>query len=446
MNRIMISAFKSSQGKTTITCGILAGLLKNGLKPTAFKCGPDYIDPLFHRSILEVSGCNLDSFFVEKNILKQLFCEYSKVGDIAVIEGAMGFYDGISGVTTRASAYEISEILDIPVILVVDVRGCGLTLCALLKGVKNYKNNNISAIILNNCSEKMYKMHKKAIESELDIKVIGYVEKNLNYAIENRHLGLVTPDEIENIRNKIDILAENMLKTVDFDEIIKIANSKSELIFDKYEILEITDKKPKLAVANDVAFCFHYRENLDLFNKLGVEIIEFSPLFDEKLPENIAGIYIPGGYPELYLDKLSENYSMINSIKDAFAKKIPTIAECGGFMYLSTKISDKLMVNVIKNDIFNTGKLSRFGYIDLILQKKSFLGEPLDVIKGHEFHYYDSTNNGDLFSACKPSSKINWTACIQDGNLIAGFPHFYFYSNITMAQNFVLKMINERDK
>lgn len=444
MKKIMISAIKSGEGKTTITCGILAALKKMGLNPSAFKCGPDYIDPLFHKSIIGVRGCNLDSFFVDENMIKQLFTEYSSGSDIAVIEGVMGFYDGVAGNTTVASAHEISEILDVPVILAVDIKGSALTICSVINGVKNFKKNNICGVILNNCSKMMYKMYEKMILEHCELPVFGYVPKNVEYSLESRHLGLVTAGEIENLKQKIDILAETLLETVNFEKILEISQSNKNVNYNVKDIEKITDEKPRLAVAKDRAFCFYYQENLDLIEKLGAEIVEFSPLLDEKLPENIDGLYIGGGYPELYLEQLSQNKTMLYDIKKAILNGVPTFAECGGFMYLMDKIDGIGMAKVLKNESFNIGKLSRFGYITLVANYDNFLCKKGESINAHEFHYFDSVDNGDLFEARKPNSNRSWQAMVSQENLVAGYPHMYFYSNIEFVRNFIKKMLENR--
>lgn len=442
--RVMISAIKSGAGKTTITCGMLAALKKIGKNPSAFKCGPDYIDPLFHREIIGTKGCNLDLFFVENDILKQLFCAYSKDTDISIIEGVMGFYDGVLGTTSKASACDVSNVLDVPVILAVDVKGASLTTCAVINGIKNFEKNHISGVILNNCSEKMYTFYKEMIEQNCEIEVLGYLPKNAEYSIESRHLGLVTAEEIENLKSKLDLLADTMLKTIDVKRILEIACLVDDIKYIPQEITKITEKKPRIAVAKDKAFCFYYKENLDLFEKLGAQIVYFSPLEDQKLPQNIQGIYIGGGYPELYLEKLSKNKSMLIDIKKHIGRGTVTFAECGGFMYLLSDIEGYSMVNAIEGSCFNAKKLTRFGYIDLIANEENIFCKARESIKAHEFHYYDSTNNGSGFDTKKRN--ITYKTTILCENLLAGFPHLYFYSNINFAKNFIKKMEESNGK
>lgn len=433
MNRFMISAFKSGSGKTLLTCGMLAAFKKLNMKPAAFKCGPDYIDPLFHKEIIGVKGCNLDLFFTEENLVKQLFCEYSENADISVLEGAMGFYDGLSN-TLKASACEVSNVLLTPVILVVDVKGSALTLCATINGVLNFSDNNIKGIILNNCKKTSYDMYKKLVEHNCDVKVFGYVPYDQKFAIESRHLGLVTASEISDLNEKLNYLADVLLETLDFDGIINLSNEAPEITFHKTDI-EPINNKVKIAIAKDKAFCFYYDENLHLFKKLGAEIVYFSPLDDEKLPSDIDCLYIGGGYPELYLEQLSKNETMRLSILNAIKDGLRVFAECGGFMYLMEKIEGIPMVGAIKGESFNKNKLVRFGYIKLTANEDNILCKKGDAINAHEFHYYDSDNNGNVFTATKNAR--NWQCYVSYENLICGYPHLYFYSNISFIRNFL---------
>ncbi len=441
-NRVLLSAIKSGAGKTTITCGLLVALQKKGLIPSAFKCGPDYIDPLFHREIIGAAGANLDLFFSSEDLAKQLFVEYSKGTDISVVEGVMGFYDGIAGVTDEASANHVSRVLDIPVILVVDVKGVSLTLCSIINGLKNFKENNIKGVILNNCSKMMYEMYRNMIEEHCQLRLFGYVPYQSEYSIESRYLGLVTSEEVDDLKEKLNLLAKTMLETVDVDGIIALASDTKEIQYEEVKIEKVTDSKVKIAVAKDKAFCFYYRENLDLLEKLGAEIHYFSPLVDKFLPEGIKGLYIGGGYPELYLEKLSGNTEMLTAIKTAIEEGLPTFAECGGFMYLQQSIEGYQMVGAINGESKKKDRLSRFGYITMTATEDTLLGAKETIIRGHEFHYYDSDNNGSVFHAQKPKSPRNWDAGIQKENLLCGYPHVYFYSNVECAKNFILKCSN----
>ncbi len=436
--RIVIGGTSSGCGKTTITCALLQALVNRKLKTASFKCGPDYIDTMFHGEIIGTKSSNLDAFFCDNNILRYLLAKNSVNCDISVIEGVMGFYDGMALNTTAASTYETAKITDSPVILAINCKGMANSALAIIKGFYEYKpDSNIKGVILNHMTKSTYEFIKNAIENEFDgkIKVFGYLPKLPEDLIfESRHLGLITSGEIENIRIRLNKLAEIVEDTINIDQIISLANSASELTFNNIEFTKF-DKKIRIAVANDRAFCFHYKDNLNLLRDMGADIVYFSPLEDKKLPDNIDGIYIVGGYPELYAEKLSKNTDMKASIKSALENNTPCIAECGGFMYLSDSIDDYKQVGFLPGKSKNTGKLSRFGYVTLTAKNDNLLCCAGDSFRGHEFHYYDCDQNGDNFTASKASGK-SWNCVFANKYLYAGYPHIHFYSNIKTAENF----------
>ena len=437
--RIMIAAPRSGGGKTTITCGLLQTLVNRNIDTCSFKVGPDYIDPLFHREIIGTRGSNLDLFFMREEELKGLMAEVTWDSEISVIEGVMGYYDGLGGKSTKASAYEISKVTKTPVILVIDVHGAALSLCAEIDGFKNFKkDSNIKGVILNNCSKMMNSLVKDTIEDLCGVKVLGYVPKDERYSLESRHLGLVNSFEVKDLKEKLSILSKQMEETVDIDSLIELANSADVLEYEEIQINKVTDKKPVIAVAKDSSFCFYYKENLDLLKKLGAEIEYFSPERDEMLPPSASAIYLGGGYPELHLKELGENMAMKKSIKDAVEGGMPVFAECGGFMYLLQSMINNEMVGVLPGKSWNTGSLNRFGYIEITAKKDNMMCKKGESIKAHEFHYFDTDNNGEDFVASKAYGKNGWECEHANDSLFAGFPHLYFYSNVEFARNFVL--------
>ena len=444
--RIIIAATSSGSGKTTITCGILQALINRNLKVSSFKCGPDYIDPMFHSKVIGAKSKNIDSFFNDENTVRYLMDKSSKEADISVIEGVMGFYDGLAGISTESSSYDVARITNTPVVLVINCKGMSVSILPIIKGFKEYmKDSNVKGVILNQMSGMLYPDVKKLIEENLDVKVLGYVPNLKDIVLESRHLGLVTPDEIGDLRVKLNQLADTLEETLELDEIINLAGKAEAL---EYEVPEISkvNGNPKIAVAMDEAFCFYYEDNMELLKTMGADIINFSPLRDYKIPDNIDGLILGGGYPELYADKLSENKSMRESIKSAIDNGLPCVAECGGFMYLHDSMEDGEgkpyeMVGIVKGKAFKTSKLNRFGYIKLKAIKDNFLCNAGDEIAAHEFHYWDSTACGDSFNAQKPLRKRNWN-CINTGdNLFAGYPHIHYYSNIKFAENFLNKCL-----
>lgn len=446
--RFMIAAPGSGSGKTMVTCGILEALIQRGLRAASFKCGPDYIDPMFHTKVLGTHSRNLDTFFTGEEMTRHLFLKNAAGADISVMEGVMGYYDGLGGVSVTASAYDLARVTRTPVILLADTKGMSVSVIALIRGFLEYRKESfIKGVILNRMSRMLYPEIKRQIEEELGIKVYGYVETMKDFNLESRHLGLVMPGEIEDLNRKLQGLAARLEETLDIGGLLALAES-APVLADTIESLGTAgisadgEAHPCIAAARDEAFCFLYEDNLELLRQCGARIIEFSPLHDREVPKEAAGLLLYGGYPELYAKELSENVPMKESIKAKIDGGMPCMAECGGFMYLHDTMEDMEkkeypMAGVIHGKAYKTDRLGRFGYIELTPEKEQMLGMDLGTVKGHEFHYFDSTACGDCFTAKKPLRDRSWK-CIQGRpNLLAGFPHLYYYSNPQTAERFV---------
>lgn len=441
--RILLAAGASGSGKTLITCGLLQALVNRGLKTASFKCGPDYIDPMFHSRVIGAKSRNLDTFFTDSETTKYLFCENAADCDISVMEGVMGFYDGVAGITTKASAYDLSSVTDTPAILIVNSRGMSVSLAAYVKGFMEYrKNSHIRGVIFNQMSPMLYPRMKDLLEKELDIRVLGYVPKVEDCVIESRHLGLVLPDEIPELKQNLQRLAEILEKTLDIDAIIRLAGSASEITVKEPQIDFCVEHPLRIGVADDEAFCFFYEDNFRLLRKMGAEIVRFSPIRDQNLPAGLDGILLYGGYPELNGKELEKNISMREEIKKAITGGMPCMAECGGFMYLHEEMEamdEKFyhMTGVIPGRAYRTPHLNRFGYVTLT-QNQSVLGQDeFGKIPAHEFHYFDSENCGDAFHAQKPESARGWECIHGTETMLAGFPHLYYYGNPKVAEAFL---------
>ena len=446
--RIMIAAEKSGGGKTLFTCALLSLLKEKVQAVRAFKCGPDYIDPMFHRTVLEIPSRNLDSFFADADTLRYLLgrevleAEDFPESRIAVLEGVMGFYDGLGGVSERSSAWEVADLTDTPVILLVDMKGRSLSALASIKGFLDFKEkSHVTGVIFNRLSPMLYPGLKERAERELGIRVFGYVPELKNLTLESRHLGLVMPEEIPGIRERLDLIKERVRAGIDLDGIIEEAGRAAEIEV-KGTLPDQSAKKTVVAVARDEAFCFYYEDNLDLLKKLGAEIQYFSPIRDDKLPEGTCAVYLGGGYPELHAKALSGNISMRNAIRQSVAEGMPCIAECGGYLYLKDSIVDPdgvewPMAGVLPGSSRDTGKLGRFGYITVTSKKDGLLGPAGTEFRAHEFHHWDSEENGTDFSAKKPVGKRGWDCGYTTESFYTGFPHLYFYSNVKIAENFI---------
>lgn len=447
--RILLAAGSSGSGKTLITCGLLEALVERGLKTASFKCGPDYIDPMFHSRVIGTKSRNLDTFFTGSEVTKYLLTRNARDCEIAVMEGVMGFYDGVAGTTTTASAYDLAKVTDTPVILIVNSRGMSVSLAAYVKGFLEYKkDSHIKGVIFNQMSPMLYPRMKKLLEEELGAAVLGYVPKVEDCVIESRHLGLVLPDEIPELKDRLHKLAGVLEETLDIDRILELAGEAPDLLDAKPE--SVTDfrlsEPVRIGVAEDEAFCFFYADNFRLLGEMGAEIVPFSPMEDKQLTDDLDGLLLYGGYPELNGKKLEQNTTMKDMIREKLKAGMPCMAECGGFMYLHEEMEGMdgnfyQMAGVIPGKVYRTPKLSRFGYVTLT-QKKPALGmEDFGEIPAHEFHYFDSENCGGDFHAAKPESKRGWDCIHGTDTMLAGFPHLYYYGNPEVPKAFLKKCL-----
>lgn len=446
MKRIMIAGTHSGCGKTTVTCAILQALVNRKMNVSSFKCGPDYIDPMFHSRITNIPSYNLDRRFCSKNKLNQLLCGHKT--DISVIEGVMGFYDGAEPETSSCA---VSLDTSTPAVIVIDCRGMSFSIGAVIKGFLDYRRNNIAGFIFNRLPESLVEQTKK-ICTEAGTEYLGRMPLCAESVIESRHLGLVTSGEIADIKTKMQSLAKLAEEHIRLDRLIGIAETAPEIKSVFTHISPLTNTPLRIAVARDNAFCFYYEENLELLRNLGCEIVFFSPLNNEKLPENICGLWIGGGYPELYAEKLSENINMLDSVKTAVNAGIPTIAECGGFMYLCRTLTDinnitYKMCGVLNGNCYPTKRLQRFGYAELTALCSNLLCDKGGKIIAHEFHYWDCTDCGNSFQAKRSRNRED--LCIHSAeSLYAGFPHLYLYADTKIAVRFIKKCMeyNEYEK
>lgn len=445
--RVLFAAPSSGSGKTTVVCGVLRALKNRGKSVSAFKCGPDYIDPLFHERVVGVKSGTLDLFFSDDAQLRRLYAQNAAGADCAVIEGVMGYYDGLSAASDEASTFAVARTLKTPVVLIVDARGQSLSALASLKGFLDFRTDScVKGVLFNRMSEHVYEALKPAVEA-MGVVPIGYVPRSDALMLESRHLGLVTPDEIKDLSVKLDALAALLDRTLDFDALDALMQSAPALsVPDAPTVPDMP--KTVIAVAKDEAFCFLYRDNLALLHRYGAEIRFFSPLADTALPAGTRGLILPGGYPELYAKRLSENTAMRAAIGSAIDADMPCFAECGGFLYLHDTLSDMdgvsyPMCGVIRANAFRTQKLGRFGYIALSTKAETAFFRAGEPIRAHEFHYFESSDPGAAFSAVKPNGR-EWTCMHAKRNLLAGFPHLFYESNPKPVERF-LRMCAKED-
>ncbi|MBO7404701.1 MAG: cobyrinate a,c-diamide synthase, partial [Clostridia bacterium] len=430
--------------KTTAVCAVLALLKKRGLDPHAFKCGPDYIDPMFHEVVLGVPSANLDPFFCGGNLLRSLLAD--STGELAVVEGVMGYYDG-TGPDGACSTYAVARETATPVILVVNGRGASASLLAVLEGFLRYRpDSGIRGVLFTNVTAMTYAQLKAWTETRFGdaIAVVGYLPRlPEDCLLGSRHLGLVTPAETADLTEKLSKTADLSAGTVDLDALLAVAESAPPLVFDPPAVPRLGTFR--IAAARDDAFCFYYRDTLRLFEKLGAEIMFFSPLADEAVPEEADGLLLGGGYPELHAQTLERNETARESIRRAVASGMPTLAECGGFQYLGQTLAGHRMCGIMPQESENTGHLVRFGYITLTSQADGLLGPAGTCLPAHEFHYYDSTENGSDFTAVKPSGR-SWTCVVHTESLYAGYPHLFLPASLPSAESFCRKCLAYKER
>lgn len=454
MKGFVLAGTNSGVGKTTISIGIMKALKKRGLKVAPFKVGPDYIDTAFHAFVTKTPSHNIDLVMLDEKTNKKLFCKHINDKNIAVVEGVMGLFDGVDFSLENGSTSHVSKMLGLPVILILKPKGVGASILPQIKGYIDYDNNiDIKGVILNETSESMYEFYKNPIESKLGVKCIGHIPKEDKIFFGSRHLGLVPVHETRDIEEKTDKAADLIEKHIDLDYLISIENKDIKPLIknskkDKLEELKVISKGINLGYAYDEAFNFYYNDNLELLKEIGVNLIKFSPLKDREIDSKLDGIYLGGGFPEIFAEKLAKNQRMKNSIKENLNRGMFAYGECGGFMYLCKSVRNligekKEMVGFYNFDIEMTKKLNRFGYIEVEIEKK------IRTI-GHEFHrsrIIDETEDKDVeygYKVKKIRNSKSWDEGFKKKNAIAGYPHIHFYSNLEFLKSLIIKIKKKR--
>lgn len=443
MGRLLLCAPSSGCGKTTVTCALLQALVNRGAAPVAFKSGPDYIDPMFHGEIIGAKSRNLDLFLMGKDGVFASLLE-NGAGRTAIIEGAMGYYDGIA-MSSVASAYDLARQTQTPAVLVMDAKGRALSAAPLAAGFRDFrKDSGIQGVILNRVSAMLYPRLKQSIEAETGIRVYGFLPECREAAFDSRHLGLVTAAEVADLKEKLNALASMAEKCLDIEGLLALAATAPALPGVENPLTPPAFGKTRIAVARDKAFCFYYADALSLLERLGAELVAFSPMTDSALPEGTSGLYLGGGYPELYGRELSQNAAMRHAIRQAILSGLPTVAECGGFLYLHREVEDANgtfwpMADVFDCKAVRTDKLNQFGYVNLTVKSGGLLGQAGETMPAHEFHYWKSQAQGDAFLAEKPQSTRRWDCAYHTDSLYAGFPHVHFCGVPQAAKRFVAR-------
>ena len=453
MPRIMIAGTNSGVGKTTVTLGIMSALVQKGIKVQGFKAGPDYIDPSHHTFVTGNASRNLDTWVMGNSACRELFERSAANADISVIEGVMGLYDGSIDSSGHGSSAHLAKILQTPVILVINAKGLAQSAGAIVMGFKEFdKDIKLSGVIVNNvASYSHYDCIKKSIEDNCSVAVLGYLKKDIEVNIPERHLGLI-PSEEDRINSSLyEKLGQMVLETIDIDRLLDIAGSAD--VFPDYDKLIFHANNDTLnvtlAIAKDNAFCFYYQDDIDLFETMGAKIKYFSPLNDRYLPDDIDGIFMGGGFPELYADKLMKNESMRNSILEAHKQGIVIYGECGGMMYLLEKLIDCegrsfKMSGILSGASRMENKRQGLGYVIADAICDNVICKRGDTFRAHEFHWSKLQDVPDdttfAYNARKSNGKKSGFDGICKHNVLASYTHVHFSSNPELARNILSTM------
>lgn len=456
--RFVLAGTNSGVGKTTITLGLLNSFHRKGVAVQPFKSGPDYIDPAFHTFVTGNKSRNLDAWLLPEKHVQQLMLAGASGKELSIIEGVMGFYDGHSVHKNVGSTAHLSKILKAPVVLIINGSGISTSAAAIVHGFKTFDSEvNVAGVIINMVnSQRHYEILKEAIEEMTGVKCFGYLKKNPEMNLSSRHLGLIPSYEVEALKEKIDLISDAMEETIDFDGLMGLAEKAPKL-----EVEEFSQTKEveglRIGVPMDKAFNFYYEDNLELLMKLGAEIVYFSPIEDEALPDNLDGLYVGGGFPEVFAKELSSNKTMLRSVKDFVEKEGPVYAECGGLMYMCHHIIDLEgcsfeMVGLLPNDSVMTKRLQRFGYVEVSLDEDSVIGPKGTCFRAHEFHRSKLTEcEEDHYNYLVTKDKGNgdikkWTCGYRYKNFLGGYAHIHFYNNIELAKNFLKTCLEVKER
>ena len=441
--RLVIAATQSGAGKTTIVTGLLAALRQRGLNVQSFKAGPDYIDPGYHALASGQPAHNLDSWLTPKEILPEILAAEAESADVAIVEGVMGLYDG--GRQGISSTAEIAKIIKAPVLLVIDAKSMGASAAAIAKGFRDYDPSvKLAGVILNRLGSDTHEAMIREAMAGFDMPVYGALRRNDGLRMPERHLGLV-PVEENKERELIGRMGEAVAGQLDLDKLLALARGAEPLAIGESSLSGAGAYSCRIGVAKDEAFSFYYPASLKVLAKLGAEIVPFSPLHDEKLPA-VDGLFIGGGFPEMFAGQLAANAAMRQAIGQAAQNDMPILAECGGYMYLMDSLQDFAgvshpMAGVFAGQAVMTEKLQMVGYVEAELQKDSLLGKAGTKLKGHEFHFSKEREpiqqDKAPFIFRKLRNNSEYPAGQQVKSVLGSYLHLHFAGCPDAAENFV---------
>jgi len=445
---LVIAGTKSGSGKTTIALGFMAALAGRGLRLAPFKVGPDFIDPGHHTRITGEISRNLDGWMLSKSINRQCFFHSARQADIAVVEGVMGLFDGYEGRSEAGSTAQMAKWLSLPVVLVVDARSMARSAAALVQGFENFDRQVAYAgVLFNNIgSQRHLRYLQEALEGRVGMPCLGGIVRRDEISIPERHLGLVTQQDFALSHESIARLATLIEDSIDLDALLSdLPQCPIDTASSEPETLDPATAV-RIGVARDNAFCFYYQDNLDLLATAGAQLVEFSPMKATSLPPDLDGIYLGGGYPELFARQLSANTAMRRQIRNQCDAGMPIYGECGGFMYLGRQISDLEgrpfpMTGCFPVETRMLSRLKALGYRQIELTRDSIIGGAGDVIRGHEFHYSElSQISNSVDTEYRVTPRVGNRAQPEGyriNNTLGSYIHLHFGSCHAVATNFV---------
>lgn len=449
MNRIVIAGVQSGVGKTTVTLGLMAALVRRGMRVSGFKVGPDYLDPTYYRQITGRKAYNLDGWMTSKRYVRTLFSKAASDSNISVVEGVMGLYDGFGALSEEGSTAQIAKWLKTPVVLVVNARGMSRSVVALLKGYIQFDRRvNLCGVIFNNLgSERHLDLLKTTVSENLHLPVLGGLLRDESIRLPDRHLGLIPATEGGLNEKILKSLTSQIENQVDLDSILSMANGLPS--FQNKPLKPAPPQKKKIctiAVACDDAFNFYYEDNFSLLEEAGAKIVCFSPIRDTRLPDGIDGLFLGGGYPECFSEQLASNKSMLNEVREFGERGRPIYAECGGLVYLSESIQLKdgnvfPMTGLIPVQCRMLEKRKALGYVEVKIKENSIIGKKEMSFRGHEFHYSSVTqvpsNMHFKYSVLKRDGKAERPEGFSYKNVLGSYIHAHFASQPGIARNLV---------
>lgn len=440
---LLFAAPNSGSGKTTVVLGILSALRARNISIQPYKVGPDYIDTAYHQTICEKPAINLDAFLLNDQQLQTTFEKYNHA-QIAIIEGVMGLYDGI-GTTSDASTASVAQAIHAPIILVIDARGMAASIAALIQGFQNYGKAPICGIILNRIrSQSHFELLKNIIERDTCLPCLGYLPYDETIEIPSRHLGILPPQELKNFKTILKKIQLSIEQNVDIDLLLNIACNHNQPI--NYIQKNVPFHIPcSIAVGLDPSMSFYYHDNLELLKESGALLHFFEPMHDTTLPP-CDGLYLGGGFPEIFAEQLEKNISMRSAIKQAAEQGLPIYAECGGYMYLTNAITTQQQIRHAMCNVFSDVSCiiqkrlnPQFGYAKTMLLQNTPIGQRGFCYKNHEFHHsVMHSNTNPVYSSKKMSTGKTWTGGSLYKNCFGTYAHTLFRSNLHMLQSFLL--------